>query len=127
MIADVINCAIAGIDFIQAVGRVVIRNGFATGMNIVMMQNGITRRRDTMSGAGYRCSDRSFLKMPLRTFRELRNGAAPGIAHSSAMGVAYSRSASRSWVACNSLRRRHSRSTNHSCAAALRCSVGPKC
>ena len=45
MIADVVNCAIAGIDFIQAVGRVVVRNGFAAGMNIVMTQNGITRRQ----------------------------------------------------------------------------------
>ena len=45
MIADVVNCAIDGIDFIQAVGRVVVRNGFAAGMNIVMTQNGITRRQ----------------------------------------------------------------------------------
>jgi cytochrome c peroxidase len=33
-----------------------------------------------MSGAGYRCSDRSFLNMPRRTFQELRNGDAPRIA-----------------------------------------------
>ena len=45
MIADVINCTIAGINFVHAVGRVVVRNGFAAGMNIVMTQNGITRRR----------------------------------------------------------------------------------
>lgn len=44
MIADVVNYAIAGIDFIHAVGRVVIRNRLAAGMNIVMTQNGITRR-----------------------------------------------------------------------------------
>jgi hypothetical protein len=44
VIADVVNYAIAGIDFIHAVGRVVVRNGFAAGMNIVMTQNGITRR-----------------------------------------------------------------------------------
>jgi hypothetical protein len=44
VIADVVNCAIAGIDFIHAVGRVVVRNGFAAGMNIVITQNGITRR-----------------------------------------------------------------------------------
>jgi hypothetical protein len=45
VIADVVNCAIAGIELIQAVGRVVVRNGFAAGMNIVMTQNGITRRQ----------------------------------------------------------------------------------
>jgi DhnA family fructose-bisphosphate aldolase class Ia len=44
VIADVVNHAIAGIDLIHAVGRVVVRNGFAAGMNIVMTQNGITRR-----------------------------------------------------------------------------------
>jgi hypothetical protein len=45
VIADVINYAIAGIDFIHAVGRVVVGNGFAAGMNIVMTQNRITRRQ----------------------------------------------------------------------------------
>jgi hypothetical protein len=45
VIADVVSCAIAGIDFIHAVGRVVVRDGFAAGMNIVMTQNRITRRR----------------------------------------------------------------------------------
>jgi hypothetical protein len=51
VIADVINCAIAGIDFIHAVGRVVVRNGFAAGMNIVMTQNGITRLQTAHHGS----------------------------------------------------------------------------
>jgi len=45
VIADVVNCAIAGIDFIHAVGRVVVRDGLAAGMNIVMTQNRITQRQ----------------------------------------------------------------------------------
>jgi hypothetical protein len=45
VITDVVNHAIAGIDFIYAVGRVVVCDGFAAGMNIVMTQNGNTRRR----------------------------------------------------------------------------------
>jgi hypothetical protein len=42
VIADVVNYAIAGIGFMHAVGRVVVRDGLAAGMNILMMQNGIT-------------------------------------------------------------------------------------
>jgi len=44
VIADAVNHAIAGIGFIHAVSSVVVRKGFAAGMNIVMTQNGITRR-----------------------------------------------------------------------------------
>jgi hypothetical protein len=44
VIADVVNHASAGVYFILAVSRVVVRKGFAAGMNIVMTQNGITRR-----------------------------------------------------------------------------------
>jgi hypothetical protein len=45
VIADVVNHASAGISFIHAVSRLVVRKGFAAGMNIVMMQNGNARRR----------------------------------------------------------------------------------
>ena len=39
MIADVVNYAIAGMGFIHALGRLLIRKGLAAGMNTVMTQN----------------------------------------------------------------------------------------
>ncbi|HEX9472164.1 MAG TPA: hypothetical protein VF957_21790 [Bradyrhizobium sp.] len=44
MVVDVVNYAIAGIDFIHAVGRVVVRECFSAGVNTVMTQNGVIRR-----------------------------------------------------------------------------------
>lgn len=45
MIADMVNCAIAGLGFIHAAGRLFVCERFSPGMNTVMTQNG-TRRRD---------------------------------------------------------------------------------
>jgi hypothetical protein len=45
VIVDMVNCAIAGLGFIHAAGRLFVRERFSPGMNTVMTQNG-TRRRD---------------------------------------------------------------------------------
>jgi hypothetical protein len=45
VIADMVNCAIAGIGFIHAAGRLFVRERFSAGMNTVVTQNG-TRRPD---------------------------------------------------------------------------------
>jgi hypothetical protein len=39
VIADVVSCAIAGIGFIHAVGRLLVRKGFTASLNTVMTQN----------------------------------------------------------------------------------------
>jgi hypothetical protein len=44
VIVDVVNYAVAGIDFIQAVGRVVVRKRFSAGVNTVMTQKDVTQR-----------------------------------------------------------------------------------
>jgi hypothetical protein len=41
----IVNCAIAGLGFIHAAGRLFVRERFSAGMNTVMTQNG-NRRRD---------------------------------------------------------------------------------
>jgi hypothetical protein len=45
VIADMVNFVIAGLGFINAAGRLFVRERFSAGMNTVMTQNG-TRRRD---------------------------------------------------------------------------------
>jgi hypothetical protein len=42
MIADVVNHAVAGIDFIHAVGGLFVRKGSSASTNTVMTQNGTT-------------------------------------------------------------------------------------
>ena len=46
MIADMVNCAIAGLGFIHAAGRLLVRERFSPGMNTVIMTQNVTRRRD---------------------------------------------------------------------------------
>ena len=49
MIADVVNHAIAGIGFIHAVGRLIVRKRLAASMNTVMTQKR-ARRQDQCPG-----------------------------------------------------------------------------
>jgi hypothetical protein len=49
VIADVVNHAIAGIRFIHAVGRLIVRTGFAASMNTVVTQKR-ARRQDQCPG-----------------------------------------------------------------------------
>lgn len=44
MIAEVVTYAIAGLGFINAAGRLFVRDNFSAGMNTVMTQNGVTQR-----------------------------------------------------------------------------------
>jgi hypothetical protein len=49
VIADVVNHTIAGIGFIHAVGRLIVRKGLAASMNTVMTQKR-ARRQDQYPG-----------------------------------------------------------------------------
>jgi len=44
VIVGMVNCAIAGIDFTHAVGRVVVRKDFSASVNTVVTRNGVMRR-----------------------------------------------------------------------------------